>query len=163
MEKLSKEKNMENILNYNNRSLIRKYDNYYIRFIGGQYVELPCDVLITREEAEKIIENQKSMDDIFKQYKNNIAWTMDNFIKNGLKDFMIYEGNYTNEEADNLFAILNEHENIKYEMYECGMTGKFPENSAVKVGNVTAKMIATAENLSICESYVSLLNLKLSL
>lgn len=38
---------MELVLAYNNRTLIRKYDKYYIRFIGGQYVELPCDILIT--------------------------------------------------------------------------------------------------------------------
>lgn len=103
---------MKTITNYNNRYLIRKYDRYYIRFIGCQYVELPCDILITEEDAEKIIENQKLMDDIFKQYKKNITWTMDNFIQNGLKDFMIYDGNYTNVEADKLIALLNEYENI---------------------------------------------------
>ena len=150
---------METITNYNNRSLIRKYDRYYIRFIGGQYVELPCDILITSEEAKNIIENQKLMDDIFKLYKKNIAWTIDYFIQKGLKDFMIYDGNYTNEEADKLIAVLNEHENIKYEMYECGMTGKYPTNSAVRVGNVTAETIANERNLSACKAYTSLLDL----
>lgn len=154
---------METITNYNNRSLIRKYNRYYIRFIGGQYVELPCDILITTEEAENIIGNQKAMDEIFKLYKNNIAWTMDNFIQKGLKDFMIYDGNYTNEEADKLIAVLNEHENIKYEMYECGMTGEYPTNSAVKVGNVTAETIANEKHLSACKAYIALLNLKVNI
>ena len=153
---------MKIIINYNNRSLIRKYDRYYIRFIGGQYVELPCDILITEEEANKIIENPKTMDEIFISYKNSVAWTMENFIQNGLKDFLIYDGNNTNEEADKLIEVLNEYENIKYEMYECGMTGRYPTNSAVKVGTVTAEMIANEKHLTACKAYTSLLNLKIN-
>lgn len=47
-------------------------------------------------------------------------------------------------------------------MYECGMTGKYPANSAVKAGNVTAEMLANEKHLSACKAYTSLLNLMLN-
>lgn len=37
--------------------LIKKYELYYIRFIGGQHEEYPCDLRISNEEALSIISN----------------------------------------------------------------------------------------------------------
>lgn len=159
METIDKEANMKEILKCNSKSLIRKYDKYYIRFIGGQYVELPCDIMITEEEGKKIIENPEEIDNVFKSHKKTSVWTMDNFINNGLKDFMLYEGNYTNEEVEKIIKLLNEHENIKYEMYESGMTNTFPVSGAVKIENYTAELIVKEKHISICEAYVALLKM----
>ena len=46
---------MEVIVKNSGLKLIKKYEKYYIRFIGGQYAEYPCDLLITDTLIKKII------------------------------------------------------------------------------------------------------------
>lgn len=48
---------MEILVNLEGKMLIKKYDHYYIRFIGGAHEELSCDLLVSDEDAENIIAN----------------------------------------------------------------------------------------------------------
>ena len=77
---------MQEILNYSNKQLIRKYDKYYIRFIGGQYEEPICDINITDAEADSIIDNPELIVDVFNEYRKHIIWTTNTFIHMGLRD-----------------------------------------------------------------------------
>ena len=60
---------MKEILRHLNKKLISKYDKYYIRFIGGQYAEIPCDIKITNSEADNIIDNPEYILDVFNDYR----------------------------------------------------------------------------------------------
>ena len=73
---------MKEILKYFGLRLISKYEDFYIRFIGGQYTELPCDIKITKVEAEKIIDNPACIKDIFNKYRKIIPWNFYFFLKN---------------------------------------------------------------------------------
>ena len=151
---------MQEILDYANKKLIKKYDRYYIRFIGGQYVELPCDILIEEAEAKNITENPILIEHIFAEYKKKIKWTMNDFIKTGLKEYIIFTCEYSEEDTVSLINRLDKYEDIKYEMYEHGMSGKFPIYGAVKVMNKTAEMLCDEKQISSCEAYIMLLEMR---
>ncbi len=150
---------MHKILELNGKSIISKYNNYYIRFIGGQHTELPCDIQITVEEKDIIVKKPEEMRNIFNSYKEKLTWTMENFIIKGLKDAMFYEGIYTNDEIEEYLGLLSEHENIKYEMYESVMIENFPLASAIEVKGYTAEEIAKTKKCSICDAYIELLKI----
>lgn len=46
---------MKIIVNDSGIKLIKKYERYYLRFMGGQHEEYPCDLLITNREAASVI------------------------------------------------------------------------------------------------------------
>lgn len=52
---------VEEIVKSKGLKLIKKYGLYYIRFIGGQHEEYPCDLLINDEEALSIISNNNEI------------------------------------------------------------------------------------------------------
>ena len=60
---------MEEVIVYKGLKLIRKYEQYYIRFIGGQYEEYPCDLRITNKEALEIISDKEKIKAVRDDYK----------------------------------------------------------------------------------------------
>ena len=149
---------MKEIVNYANKRLIIKYDNYYIRFIGGQYAELPCDIKITKQEAESIIDNHSLIDDVINDYRKKMIWSVSTFIQMGLEDFLERE-NHSKNDIEQIISSLNEFEEIKYEMYESIMNEEFPKCSLVQVNGKTAKDLSEENSVSIGESYLLLLEL----
>jgi hypothetical protein len=137
---------------------IIKYDDYYIRFIGGQYTELPCDIKISKDEAEKIISNPSYINKIFNDYRKRIPWTSDTFIQIGFEDFF-KRSNYSKEETDDIICRLNKFNDIKIEMYESIMLEKFPVCGLVEKKGKTAKDFNEERGTSIGESYLLLLEL----
>ena len=55
---------MELVLEYKGLSLIKKYDKYYIRFIGGQREEYPCDLAISNKEAMSVISSNEAIKNV---------------------------------------------------------------------------------------------------
>ena len=149
---------MKEILNHLNKKLISKYDQYYIRFIGGQHAEIPCDIKITNSEADNIIDNPEYILDVFNDYRKKTPWSVNAFIKSGLEDYL-YEENYSNSEVEQIIIRLNKFEEIKYEMYESVITEEFPVSGLVRVLGKTAKDIYEEKQLSIGDSYLELLKL----
>lgn len=149
---------MKEILNYLNKRLIFKYNKYYIRFIGGQYTEIPCDIKITNSEAESIIDNPEHIMNVFNEYRKKIPWSVNVFVKSGLEDYL-YEENFSDSEVEQIIIRLNKFEDIKFEMYESVMTEVFPVSSLVQVLGKTARDIYEEKQLSIGESYLELLRL----
>lgn len=149
---------MRELVAYNNLTLINKYDEYYIRFIGGQYTVLPCDVIIKRYEAEAIIKNPAEITNIMNFYRRNIPWTMDEFIKRGLLDFISH--NTEQMKIDDIYFALTKFEDIKYEVYEYAMTEEFPENGAIKVHGYSAEMLCKEKELSSLNAYLCLVKFR---
>lgn len=149
---------MEEVLRCLGKCLIIKYDDYYIRFIGGQYTELPCDIKIKKYEAEKIISNPSHINEVFNEYRKRIPWTSDTFIQMGFEDYL-KRSNYSREEIDDIICRLNKFEDIKIEMYESIMLEKFPVCGLVQKQGKTAKDFSDERGTSIGESYLLLLEL----
>lgn len=149
---------MKEILNHLNKKLIIKYDKYYIRFIGGQYAEIPCDIKITNEEANSIIDDPAYILEVFNDYRKKIPWSVNVFVKSGLKDYLS-ENNFSDSEIEQIIIRLNKFENIKFEMYESIITEEFPVSSLVRVFGKTARDIYEEKQLSIGQSYLELLKL----
>ena len=66
---------MEQVLEYKGLKLIKKYDRHYIRFIGGQIEEIPCDLSITNKEAMLIIAKPEEIKNVRDAYKKKVEWT----------------------------------------------------------------------------------------
>ena len=129
---------MRTILECLNKQLIRKYDKYYIRFMGGQYEELICDINITDAEADRIIDSPEIIVDVFNEYRKHMTWTGNTFIHMGLRDYFIYE-NYPENDIDEIIKRLDKFENIKYEMYESIIREEFPKSESIRISGKTAK------------------------
>ena len=148
---------MKEILESSNRLLIAKYDAYYIRFKGGQHAEIPCDLRITKEEAEKIMGKPDVLDHILNAYQKKMRWTAETFIQSGLEEYLFYEGKYTLREISLMMERLNRYARIKDEMYESIMYEAFPVNGAYRVGSKIAKDFFDENSPSVGLAYIKLL------
>ena len=81
---------MKEIVKYKGLTLIKKYEQYYIRFIGGQHEQHLCDLRITDNEALSIISNNKEIKKIRDSYKSKVPWTKEYFETTAIKDYLIY-------------------------------------------------------------------------
>lgn len=150
---------MELVLEYNGLSLVKKYDKYYIRFIGGQREEYPFDLAISNKEAMSIISSNELIKNVRDKYKKKVEWTSRYFIDSFLTDYMFYECNMTEKQINDNIDKLNKHEDIKFELYETLIYEKFPASGAITICGYTAKLLKNSTNLSIFECYNFLIDI----
>ena len=144
---------MEQVLEYKGLSLIKKYDKYYIRFIGGQREEYPCDLAISNKEAMSIISSNETIKNVRDEYKKKVEWTSRYFIDSFLSDYMFYESNMSEKRIKANIDKLNRHEDIKFELYETLIYEKFPVAGAITVCGYTAESLKNTTHLSILGAY----------
>ena len=144
---------MEQVLEYKGLSLIKKYDKYYIRFIGGQREEYPCDLAISNKEAMSIISSNETIKTVRDEYKKKVEWTSRYFIDSFLSDYMFYESNMSEKRIKANIDKLNRHEDIKFELYETLIYEKFPVAGAITVCGYTAEFLKNTTHLSILGAY----------
>ena len=151
---------MENLFTLNGLTLEKKWNGYYIRFMGGEMDYFPCEVKITVEEVEKIKKNKKSIREVLDGYKDGrIPWTEEYFINAGIVDYLIFQEFSTKERKD-IVNEFNDHPVIKKEFYLTIMFEKFPENGAIEIAGYTAQQLHDKYHLNILESYIGLIYLK---
>ena len=155
-----KSKKIEKLLEYEGLSLIKKYDKYYIRFIGGQREEYPCDLAISNEEAMSIISSNENIKLIRDRYKNKVEWTSKYFIDSYLADYMRHECNMSKEWCQANITKLNRQEDIKFELYETLIFEKFPIAGAITVCGCTAESLKNTTHLSILGAYIFLIYMR---
>ena len=151
---------MEQILEYKGLTLIKKYDHYYIRFMGGQREEIPCDLAISNEEAMTIISSHEEIKTVRDEYKRKVEWTSNYFVDTFLSDYMFYESNMTEKRIKTNLEKLNRHVDIKMELYETLAYEKFPVAGAIQVCGNTAEALNKSTHLSILGSYNYLIYLR---
>ena len=150
---------MELVLEYKGLSLIKKYDKYYIRFIGGQREEYPCDLEISNKEAMSIIPSNELIKNVRDEYKKKVEWTSRYFIDSFLTDYMFYECNMTKKQINDNIDKLNRHQDIKFELYETLIYEKFPISGAITICGYTAELLKKSTHLSILECYNFLIDI----
>ena len=151
---------MEQILEYNGLKLIKKYDRYYIHFIGGIHMEIPCELLITNREAMDIISDNTQIKAVMNGYKSKIVWDLSYFIDSAIRDYMFYECNMSEKRIEKDMIKLNRHEDIKMEFYETIMYESFPVNSPIKVEDYTAQQLNETTHLTVMGVYNYLIYLR---
>lgn len=121
---------MKIIVKNKNLKLIKKYGQYYIHFVGGQYEEYPCDLHITNKETLEIIYGNMEIKTVRDAYKKQIKWTKDFFVDLGLKDYLFYKCCLNESTIKNILKKLDKHKDIKMKFYETIMYQDFPETKA---------------------------------
>lgn len=111
-------RNMKTLAEYNGLTLIQKYGQYYIRFIGGQYEEISCDLHITNQEASTILAQRDALKIIRDMYMKQIRWTKDYFVTSALKDYLFYMCNLDEMTIENILNKLDAHQEIKMTLYQ---------------------------------------------
>ncbi len=151
---------METILEYKGIKLIKKYDKLYLRFIGGQREEIPCDLIISNQEAMGIISNNELIKEIRNKYKKSIPWTQAYFMDSYFYDYLKNECNMSEGRISSEIEILDYHKDIKIELYETLMYEEFPQSGAIKVCGYSAEEIYKTTHINIYESYKYLIYLR---
>ena len=151
---------MEIILKENRLYLIKKYGQYYIRFIGGMMDEMPCDCKLSEEEAELIIQNSGEISNILDEYEKRLPWTPDYFIHSAIEDYMRHEVNMSDARIEKNIDKLNRHEDIEMELYETIMYEAFPVQGAVKVQGYSAEELKNKTRLTTLGAYNYLIYLR---
>ena len=151
---------MELIAKYKGLKLIKKYGQYYIRFVGGQYEEYPCDLHITNKEALTIISQNDELKTVRDAYKKQVKWTKDFFVDSGLKDYLFYECGLNEATIESVLKKLDTHKDIKMEFYETIMYEEFPKVRAISECNYTAQKLNSTANMTVAEAYQFLIQLR---
>lgn len=151
---------MELIAKYKGLKLIKKYGQYYIRFVGGQYEEYPCDLHITNKEALTIISQNEELKTVRDAYKKQVKWTKGFFVDSGLKDYLFYECGLNEATIASVLKKLDTHEDIKMEFYETVMYEDFPKSGAISECNYTAQKLNSSANMTVAEAYQFLIQLR---
>lgn len=151
---------MELITKYKGLKLIKKYGQYYIRFVGGQYEEYPCDLHITNKEALTIISQNEELKTVRDSYKKQVKWTKDFFVDSGLKDYLFYECGLNEATIESVLKKLDTHKDIKMEFYETIMYEDFPKSRAISECNYTAQKLNSSANMTVAEAYQFLIQLR---
>ena len=158
--KIGKLKMTETITNLDGKTLIKKYDRYYIRFIGGAHEELLCDLLISDEDAKDILTDNSKISDVFSDYEKNIKWTKNYFVDSAIKDHMLYVCHMYGDRITKEIEKLNRHQDIKMEFYRTLMREAFPKNRAITVEGYTAQKLTETTRLTVLGAYNYLIYLR---
>lgn len=151
---------METIVNFEGKMLIKKYDQYYIRFTGGAHEELLCDLLISNKDAMEIVADNSKISKVFSEYEKKTEWTKAYFVDSAIKDHMFYACHMSEKRIEKGIEKLNRHQDIKMEFYRTLMREAFPKNRAITVEGYTAQQLNETTHLTVMGAYNYLIYLR---
>ena len=151
---------MKILVNLNDKTLIKKYDHYYIRFTGGAHEELLCDLKISDEDAEDIIADNSKLLKVFSDYEKNIKWTKNYFVDSVIKDHLYYAYHMYGKRIEKEMEKLDRHQDIKMEFYRTLMKEEFPKSRAISVEGYTAQQLKETTKLTVLGAYNYLIYLR---
>ena len=105
---------MEKLLNTQKYDVIKKFSHYYIRFIGGQMMPIPCDIKITDNEKDRIWEGKTSIENVISDYMQIIPWTQTEFMRRGFEDFFHYRFSMKSDEIEEIMAKVEGMNAVEY-------------------------------------------------
>lgn len=109
---------VEILVEYKGLKLIQKYGQYYIRFTGGQYEEIPCDLHITDQEASAILAQPDELKKVRDVHKKLIRWKKDYFVDSALRDYLFHVCGLKDETIEIILKQFDTRNGIKMELYE---------------------------------------------
>lgn len=141
-------------------TLEKKWNEYYIGFMGGQMDDLPCEIRITSEEAAEIKRDKGKIREILDKYKDGrIPWTEEYFINSGIIDYLLFKG-ISIDSIKRIINKFNKYPVIEREFYLTIMFGKFPQNGGLSIEGYTAEKLYCKYNLTLLDTYNYLIDIK---
>ena len=147
---------MDLILEQDGIKLIKKYDRYYLRFIGPTSEKLPCDLLIGENQAFDALHGKTKLYDLLRQEKRLVPLTMNYYVDAAIKDYLLYWVQWGKEKIETLANLLDKNPEIKKELYLTLMNEEFPENGINRSGK-TAKDYYSESRITIADAYIRLM------
>lgn len=139
--------------------LIKKYENFYIRFEGGELATRLYDLKIRREEAELILNNKIEMHELLIEYMNSGKCREDMLMIGMADDYLECEEKYSRDESKRTIYKLAQYQDIFTSFINYLVNKKLPDRD-VKVENYTAKMLVEKLSISVIEAYIYLVDLR---
>lgn len=151
---------MEVLFTLDGLTLEKKWNGYYIRFMGGQMDDLPCEIRITSDEAAKIKKNKEKIREILDKYKDGqIPWTDEFFTNSIIVDYLLFKG-ISIDRVKRIMNKFNEYPVIEREFYLTIMFRKFPQNGGLRIKGYTAEELYRKYNLTLLDAYRYLIYIK---
>lgn len=138
----------------NDMHLVRKYDRWYIRFLGEDGEDEVCDLPISMDDAYMLLQGKANILQIKEKYEQQYQWSLEDYVDNAIAEEMRYIHHYTAAEIKKKLALLNQHKGIKVECYDAIITHRFPKYNYIIVQGKTAQWLHENLELSVLDAYL---------
>ena len=148
---------METIYEEKGKAIIRKYSKYYVRFMGGAWSPMPCDVPISAEQKEAVIRKSITVEELLRKRWEVLPHGMEDYYRSGFSDFFEHKHPVGKAEFQRIMQVLSKEQSFRNEMYDAIMYEKFPRICMAKVHGKTAKEYSKELGLGVNGTYLHML------
>lgn len=145
---------------YKGYQLIERYDKTYIRFWGGREEDMPCEIPVSKADAERIISDASVIDELLSIAKTKIEWTANSFYKIGITEYILHHMKLSQTRAEKSYEKIARYADIRKEFYQYIMDDEVFTSNPIKVEGFTAHHLATNYPLSALGAYNYLIYLR---
>ncbi len=75
---------------------------------------IPCDIKITDNEKDRILEGKTSIENVISDYMQIIPWTQTKFMRRGFEDFFHYRFSMKFDEIEEIMAKVEGMNAVEY-------------------------------------------------
>lgn len=145
---------------YKGYQLIERYDKTYIRFWGGREEDMPCEIPVSKTDAERVISEASVIDELLSIAKTQIEWTANSFYKIGITEYILHHMKLSQTRAEKSYEKIARHADVRKEFYQYIMDDEVFTQNPIKVEGFTAQHLATNYPLSVLGAYNYLIYLR---
>lgn len=145
---------------YKGYQLIERYDKTYIRFWGGREEDMPCEIPVSKTDAERVISEASVIDELLSIAKTQIEWTANSFYKIGITEYILHHMKLSQTRAEKSYEKIARHADIRKEFYLYIMNDEVFTPNPIKVEGFTAQHLVTNYPLSVLGAYNYLIYLR---
>lgn len=145
---------------YKGYQLIERYDKTYIRFWGGREEDMPCEIPVSKTDAERVISEASVIDELLSIAKTQIEWTANSFYKIGITEYILHHMKLSQTRAEKSYEKIARHADIRKEFYLYIMDDEVFTPNPIKVEGFTAQHLVTNYPLSVLGAYNYLIYLR---
>lgn len=145
---------------YKGYQLIERYDKTYIRFWGGREEDMPCEIPVSKADAERIISDASVIDELLSFAKTQIEWTADSFYKIGITEYILQHTKFSQTRAEKSYEKIAQYADIRKEFYQYIMDDEVFTSNPIKVEGFTAQQLKDIYSFSPLGAYNYLIYLR---
>lgn len=145
---------------YKGYQLIERYDKAYIRFWGGREEDMPCEIPVSKADAERIKSDASVIDELISVAKTQIEWTANSFYRIGIVEYILHRMKLSQTRAEKSYEKIARYADIRKEFYQYIMDDEVFPSNPIKVEGFTAHHLTTNYPLSVLGAYNYLIYLR---
>ena len=121
---------------------------------------MPCEIPVSKADAERIISDASVIDELLSIAKTKIEWTANSFYKIGITEYILHHMKLSQTRAEKSYEKIARYADIRKEFYQYIMDDEVFTSNPIKVEGFTAHHLATNYPLSALGAYNYLIYLR---